>query len=817
MFTRTLSCLALTALSGSVLADSQTSRVPAAPPQMADVKTPSTVNPLKTAAPQNAAKQPASANTTVRGEKLAPGFKSLPAADHSKLYFDIDAQGTQWVRGATFKASFGQSGASFVPFFGSKASKNYPVGFHVASAMAGNQALPVDAEVAAQRANDTIRFERGGLVESYEIGLASIEQSFTFASLPKSEALELHLTIDSELASSIETDGIRFGNELGYVNYGRATVVDAHGRKQTIQTTLGESELVLRVPADFIAAAALPITIDPVITVFAIDHTSTDDYLPDVAYDPTTGHYLTVEEETFSASDHDVYTLMTDTNGTVVSTGYADSTTTYWADPRVANNANSSQFMVVAAAGLGATIEIDGRQTGASAVSYGSTLTINGAESGAKLKPDIGGDPSFSPPSYYLVTWERVFNAVDHDIHARLVTPAATNVGSTILIDNSSNTYDAQPRISKANGQAPFATSDWTIVWSHQFSTTDHDIYASRVRWDGLVTATTFSVDSSTADDFDMTVSSEQNDSAGLRSYMVCSQRFVGADWDIMGWVLSGTSATISAINLSGLEQSGFWTQNQLTPAVDCDGSRFAVTYSEQYQTSTTDYDTWISSFELVGNTLFPSEVHSSLGFTTAGEFNPSITSTHPLPGAPGTFMAVWETDPATGSIDVDGGLYQTLVATSFCSPAIDAISCPCGNAGLSGRGCENSATTGGALLTASGTTGPDTLVLAAFAMLPSANAIYLQGDSYLGAGTAFGDGVRCVGGQLLRLALKSSVGGASSYPAGGDPSISARCAALGSPILPGSQRFYQTYYRDPASFACSTTFNASNGLIVDW
>ena len=56
---------------------------------------------------------------------------------------------------------------------------------------------------------------------------------------------------------------------------------------------------------------------------------------------------------------------------------------------------------------------------------------------------------------------------------------------------------------------------------------------------------------------------------------------------------------------------------------------------------------------------------------------------------------------------------------------------------------------------------------------------------------------MRCVGGQLKRLGLKIASGGIASYPGVGDPSISARSAALGDGIAPGSQRFYQVYYRD--------------------
>ena len=72
-----------------------------------------------------------------------------------------------------------------------------------------------------------------------------------------------------------------------------------------------------------------------------------------------------------------------------------------------------------------------------------------------------------------------------------------------------------------------------------------------------------------------------------------------------------------------------------------------------------------------------------------------------------------------------------------------------------------------------------DTVVLSATEMLPTATAVFLQGDSQIAAGVIFGDGIRCTAGSLKRLGVKISVAGAAHYPDTGDLSISARSAAL--------------------------------------
>jgi hypothetical protein len=169
----------------------------------------------------------------------------------------------------------------------------------------------------------------------------------------------------------------------------------------------------------------------------------------------------------------------------------------------------------------------------------------------------------------------------------------------------------------------------------------------------------------------------------------------------------------------------------------------------------------------------------------------------------------------ASGVFSVVGG----SPGTPFCfGDGSLSTPCPCGNFGATGHGCANSSVVAGAVLGSSGTVAPDTVVLGASGERPTAFTIFLQGDVNTGTGIVFGDGLRCADGTLSRLYVKSAVGGAASAPQAGDPSITARSAALGHPIPPGSSRFYQTYYRDPvAAFCPPATFNASNAVRIDW
>ncbi|MCY2959059.1 MAG: calcium-binding protein [Planctomycetota bacterium] len=154
-------------------------------------------------------------------------------------------------------------------------------------------------------------------------------------------------------------------------------------------------------------------------------------------------------------------------------------------------------------------------------------------------------------------------------------------------------------------------------------------------------------------------------------------------------------------------------------------------------------------------------------------------------------------------------------VGTAFCFGDGSATACPCGNVGAAGSGCANSVSGSGALLAGSGSAslGGDTLVLVGSGM-PNSSALYFQGTSQLngGAGSVFGDGLRCAGGTILRLGVKPNAGGSSQYPVGGDLPVSVR----GLVTTPGT-RTYQVWYRNAAAFCTASTFNLSNGLELQW
>jgi hypothetical protein len=168
----------------------------------------------------------------------------------------------------------------------------------------------------------------------------------------------------------------------------------------------------------------------------------------------------------------------------------------------------------------------------------------------------------------------------------------------------------------------------------------------------------------------------------------------------------------------------------------------------------------------------------------------------------------------------------DTTVVALLCEPGAAGVApCPCDNpASGPGLGCQNSSGSGGAAIAAAGSArlSADDLVFTTSGQTPGALGVLVQGDAFLLAGEAYGQGVRCVGGTLAWLFTKAAAGQGIVVPdaAAGEPSISARSSALGDAIGAGETRWYFVLYRDPivhGSCAATSTFNATPTRQATW
>lgn len=173
------------------------------------------------------------------------------------------------------------------------------------------------------------------------------------------------------------------------------------------------------------------------------------------------------------------------------------------------------------------------------------------------------------------------------------------------------------------------------------------------------------------------------------------------------------------------------------------------------------------------------------------------------------------------------GGLYLRLFADAcgdptgepFCTGDGSSTPCPCGNSSPAPNreGCRNSTngTNGGRFeATGAASLSSDALVLKVLRLPGTSPVLFFQGTVQQagGAGTVFGDGLRCAGGMTARIGTKTAVAGEASYPSGSDAPVSIR----GGVTAPGV-RDYQAWYRNNATFCTAAAFNLTNGWELTW
>ncbi len=732
-----------------------------------------------------------------------------------ELHYDAPGDGSLWARGATYKIGFDSGGATYYPDCGPSAPRNYQHQLSPDTVEIGGRALPFEPRALPVREGDRVELDRGSFVEVYELGARSLEQIFVFPTLPRRGELVLRIPVGSEFEGSTHAAGITFAGPFGEVSYGRATAIDANGRRQDAPTLLLDGVIEIRVPAEFVASAALPLVVDPLIDNLQIPGLSNqDDYSPDVAWEPFHQVWLVVYERTFSASDTDLLARVFTASGTTIYEGAIDLSTQMWQRPRVANLAAAKQFLAVAEVTEGGAKSVRGRtiEPAGTILSFGAKFTISEPGSADKLRPDVGGDPYETQPSYYCVVYQTEFSASDKRIAVRQVDSNGALVGGAPTYLGSSGVIDTDPSVSNSN-----QTSEWLISWMRDHPISFGDIWAAYVRWDGFVTHPAFPVSTSSQVESLPCSSTRLGGLGTANPTAIAFQRlnFVGLQADVMVSLLQGPNV-VQTVNISTLENSGFGSRKQHQPSIDSNGAHFLVGYSEFNPVFGHD-ELFVSDLFASGNVLGVSQPHVQMGLWGLPQLRSRIAAQHAPTSFTNRFAVTYDITHNETNRDVIGQLFDVFsggTATTICTGDGNGVGCPCGNQGAPGRGCANSASGGGALLTLSGapSTIADTAVLQAFELPNLASCLFFQGTGASG-GTVFGDGIRCVNGSVVRLAVKVAAGGTVSFPEAGDPPLHVR----GQIGIDGGAYTYQLWYRDTASFCTSHPFNLTNGLRVSW
>ena len=423
-----------------------------------------------------------------------------PDPDRQQVHWDEQEQVT-WIRGADYKASFGAEGVQFIPFLGSDAPRNFPLAFGVPSSTVGGVTIPTHGDQPAQREGNRVILDRGSMDEWYVVSPGSIEQRFTMQASQGSGDWVVDIPVATELVPVEHQGGFRFQNELGGVDYGAATVLDAQGAYASAPVSWTGSSLQIRVDSAFLAGAQWPVTIDPVITVFAADTFTADLTQADVSFDASTNSFVVVYQENFSGGDGDIYYRQFDAVSlTVTDEGYIHTSTGDHVRPRIANHAAADNFLVVCQRDLNPGYTVVSRTLSATNGDLGFSWGIDATEFVYHLAPDVGGNFVGLGSDYYVVYLEDDFFGSRRLLGTRIASDGQPSFNSIVLQSNVVNAHT--PAISNSL----FPTNYWNIVWS-EGNGTSRDIWATAVDSTGTVVINPFLVDNISGDNVRPTVS----------------------------------------------------------------------------------------------------------------------------------------------------------------------------------------------------------------------------------------------------------------------------------------------------------------------
>lgn len=758
-----------------------------------------------------------------------PALPPALGAGHSlslagQLAFDEPGDGSLWVLGGDrYKARFSPAGATFYPFLGARAAQSESLRLELQSVRLGGaeRAAP---SVAPERVGETVLFERGPLVELYELGPQSMEQMFVVDALEGPGPLELRIAAHTELRALATAEGLFFEGPSGGASYSRAFAFDARGAEVPIETRYEAGTILLRIAPEDLRGIALPLTIDPIVASFEV--TSVDlEHLgaSDVAYDATTDRFVVVYERKFSATDGDVFSVLYTSDGQQLpgSLVAVDITASCWYGPQVANNGGASQFLTVALQSETCSVfaVVVGRTREAESNFQSAPILIDGP-GGMRDRVDVGGNPSSGPGTYYCVVWDRREKGADN-IWYQLVRPIGTLLFPAAQGLEVSWGSDHEPSISKSCGREPAASQAWNVVWQRSPFTTSYDIRGAQIRWDGAIQTPTFELCVSEHDERRPKASSPLEGGTGPRPWLATFERHGGADSDVLVAVLAGGQTLVAPTDLSLLEGGSHAAQNQSKPVADSDGLSFTVAYREHFHADLANRNVHLSTLRLAAGGLVVTEAHRAASLSFSDQDLPALSAMHGpagwSPQVQGRHLVTWsERRFLPGTWAIEGALYEPAGAgepgVALCFGSGAGPLCPCGNAAPADAGCANSSGRGARLLgLGTNRVAADDLVLVAEQLVPGSVGMLFQGEQSIagGQGVPFGAGLRCCGQGLVRLQVwnADALGRAqSTVPIANSGAVSA-----------GESRCYQVIYRDAIGSACGQGFNLSSAYEVLW
>ncbi|MFO1050916.1 MAG: hypothetical protein U1F36_01720 [Planctomycetota bacterium] len=580
----------------------------------------------------------------------------LPRAGEQPLV-DVRTDGRIFVGAEDYKAGFDRRGATFVPFLGSQAPHDWPVTLHAKRVTVGGKELAC-TEADPVRREGAVDFPRGGLVERYLLRGDGLEQTFGFETLPQRGEIVVSVGVETQMEVEPAGDGHRFRCADGSFEYGAATAIDAVGNAVAARTRWTGEAMEITVPETFVAQAVLPLWIDPLVySVHSLPTATRELRTPDIAWDASADRGTVCWERVFSATDRDVYVAFcSPVMVQIGATQVIDLSTNDWHGARVAANEEADVSLVV--------VQADPVGGGASSIQGCRISGVNDPVVGAAfqiaanaINPCVGGTRHDIFSVGFLVAYEYLFSATDHDIHAQSVTAAGSLNGSFVVIDGST-LFEERPEISTSCGDGPLNSAAWAIVHRRRTGPSSGGMlvtYFGATTGVRVINGTkNFAIQSPVPlDDLSWAVSSPTADSLGRTHMFAMQLPGVGSSKELRQLLLSSTG-TIEAVVTS----HRVYDYGKLD--IDSDGCRFALAYETLDHSTAAPLGIQLETF-----------AHTASGITSQDlVVLPNTANQHRAPrlaakrdGVDSQYGVVWAEMPAASTWQIAMGTYSGVQA----------------------------------------------------------------------------------------------------------------------------------------------------------
>ncbi|HEX5053697.1 MAG TPA: hypothetical protein VFZ65_18095 [Planctomycetota bacterium] len=400
-----------------------------------------------------------------------------------------------WSSGRDYKVSFGQQ-VVFYPRLGAGHAAHLPLAWRTESIASGGaiwRRFEAEAEITWNE--HEWRLLRGDVVERWETRRDGVEQSFVLHERPAAGRDVVILgAVATPLAAAVRDPRhapLDFCDARGepVVRYGEAFAIDANGDRVAVATSWDGAVIGLVVPGEWLASAAMPVVVDPLLTRVSFGTAfnsagvqSTDTVSALYRNDPHT--ICCVYSRLFTDNDIDAYGLMCNATFTNVVTIWQDLPTYDTLLPHCAYNSPADKW-VIAFERRSTTSGVRTYTHARSSTTTGSgTLSFLAGVGGySNRRPDVGGVYFQGGVASVLLVFEQESNTNTSDATVKAAPLDCTNgvIGTAWNLD-----YPFPPYEQRAPSIVSFAKgTTFAVAWYRATSPVDYGIDAVRTGFTG--------------------------------------------------------------------------------------------------------------------------------------------------------------------------------------------------------------------------------------------------------------------------------------------------------------------------------------------